>query len=116
VIVETDEQEPVIVVGIARRDDDESPPALACLLAGLTASSLLLVHAYRCQPLISVPPPGWEEALAAEPTAGLLVCGSRGYGPAHALLSDSVSASLARAAACPLLVVRRADDAGRDEA
>jgi nucleotide-binding universal stress UspA family protein len=38
---------------------------------------------------------------------GLLICGSRGYGPLRAVLLGSVSARLARSAACPLLITPR---------
>lgn len=46
------------------------------------------------------------EALAAQSTdLDLLVCGSRGYGPARTLLLGGTSHALARRAACPVLVV-----------
>ena len=38
---------------------------------------------------------------------GLLICGSRGYGPLRAVLLGSVSAKLTRSAACPLLITPR---------
>jgi nucleotide-binding universal stress UspA family protein len=52
-------------------------------------------------------PPG--PALAAECTDGidLLVAGSRGYGPLHAVVAGSVSRHLAHHAPCPVLVVPR---------
>lgn len=52
-------------------------------------------------------PPG--PALEAECTDGidLLVAGSRGYGPLHAVVAGSVSRHLAHHAPCPVLVVPR---------
>jgi nucleotide-binding universal stress UspA family protein len=48
------------------------------------------------------------EALAeASVDLGLLVCGSRGYGPLRAVLLGGVSTALAHSAACPLLIVPR---------
>jgi nucleotide-binding universal stress UspA family protein len=38
---------------------------------------------------------------------GLLICGSRGYGPLRAVLLGSVSARLVRSAGCPLLITPR---------
>ena len=48
-----------------------------------------------------------EALAAASRELDLLVCGSRGYGPLHAVLAGSVSLALARTAACPLLIVPR---------
>jgi nucleotide-binding universal stress UspA family protein len=51
--------------------------------------------------------PAVELASASE-ELDLLVCGSRGRGPAKALLLGSVTERLLRSAACPLLIVPRA--------
>jgi nucleotide-binding universal stress UspA family protein len=50
--------------------------------------------------------PAGELAKASE-DAGLLVVGSRGYGPLRTALLGSVSAKLMRSASCPVLVVPR---------
>src|SRR5690242_15440289 len=42
---------------------------------------------------------------------GLLVAGSRGYGPARAVLLGGVTGRLIRAAECPLLIVPRGHEA-----
>jgi nucleotide-binding universal stress UspA family protein len=48
------------------------------------------------------------EALAAESAQlGLLFAGSRGYGPARAVLLGGVTGRLVRRAACPLVIVPR---------
>jgi nucleotide-binding universal stress UspA family protein len=46
----------------------------------------------------------------------LLVCGSRGYGPMRAVLLGSVSHALARHARCPVIVVPREAESGREVA
>lgn len=46
---------------------------------------------------------------AASSDLDLLVCGSRGYGPVRSLLLGSVSHTLVREAACPVLVVPLAE-------
>ena len=46
-----------------------------------------------------------EELVRASFSADLIVAGSRGYGPLHALLAGAVSGRLIRAAACPVIVV-----------
>jgi nucleotide-binding universal stress UspA family protein len=48
-----------------------------------------------------------EELVRASSSADLVVAGSRGYGPLHAVLSGAVSGRLIRAAACPVIVVPR---------
>lgn len=45
--------------------------------------------------------------VGASAELDLLVCGSRGYGAMHQVLAGSVARGLARAAACPLVVVPR---------
>lgn len=49
-----------------------------------------------------------EELVKASAAADLIVAGSRGYGPLHAVLAGAVSGRLIRAAACPVVVVPRA--------
>ena len=48
-----------------------------------------------------------EELVRASFSADLIVAGSRGYGPLHALIAGAVSGRLIRAAACPVIVVPR---------
>jgi nucleotide-binding universal stress UspA family protein len=50
-----------------------------------------------------------ELLAAASEGLDLLLCGSRGYGPLRTVLLGSVSARLAHTAACPLLVLPRAN-------
>ncbi len=54
-----------------------------------------------------------EELVRASSSADLMVAGSRGFAPLHAVLAGAVSGRLIRAAACPVIVVPRA--AGRRE-
>ncbi|MGZ6672067.1 MAG: universal stress protein [Solirubrobacteraceae bacterium] len=49
-----------------------------------------------------------EELVRASATADLIVAGSRGYGPLHAVLAGAVSGRLIGAAACPVIIVPRA--------
>jgi nucleotide-binding universal stress UspA family protein len=49
-----------------------------------------------------------EELVRESFSADLVVAGSRGYGPLHALLAGAVSGRLVRGAACPVIVVPRA--------
>ncbi len=51
-----------------------------------------------------------DALAAASRDLGLLVCGSRGFGPVRTLLLGGTAHALARLAACPLLVVPRAPD------
>ena len=53
--------------------------------------------------------PARELAMESE-VADLLVIGSRGYGPVNAVLLGSVSARVARTAACPLVIVPHGAD------
>ncbi|MEZ0294662.1 MAG: universal stress protein [Solirubrobacteraceae bacterium] len=51
---------------------------------------------------------GVVEALATSASGlDLLVCGSRGYGPVHAVASGSVARGLSHRCACPLVIVPR---------
>jgi nucleotide-binding universal stress UspA family protein len=52
-----------------------------------------------------------ELAALDERDVDLLVCGSRGYGPARRVLLGGVSAALVRRAAAPVMVVPRSADA-----
>lgn len=56
-----------------------------------------------------------HELAASSRTAGLMIVGSRGYGPARAVLLGSVSGRLVREAGCPVLVIPRGADAHLDE-
>ena len=55
-----------------------------------------------------------DALAAASEGLGLLVCGSRGYGPVRTLLLGGTAHALVRKAACPVLVVPRAPDDGVD--
>jgi nucleotide-binding universal stress UspA family protein len=48
-----------------------------------------------------------DALAAASVDVGLLVCGSRGYGPVRTLVLGGTSHALVRKAACPVLVVPR---------
>ena len=48
-----------------------------------------------------------EALIALSREVDLLVCGSRGYGPARAVLTGSVTHAVLRGADCPVLVVPR---------
>ena len=56
---------------------------------------------------VVVPGDPAEELVRASSSADLLVAGSRGYGPLHAVLAGAVSGRLIREAACPVIVVPR---------
>ncbi len=56
-----------------------------------------------------------EELVRTSFFAGLIVAGSRGYGPLHALFAGAVSGRLIRGAACPVIVVSRAARMGRGD-
>jgi nucleotide-binding universal stress UspA family protein len=60
-----------VIVGVALRGDDLAPLDLGAGLAALTAAPLVLVHAHPFQPLISVPPPRWEEQARSDLVARL---------------------------------------------
>jgi nucleotide-binding universal stress UspA family protein len=49
-----------------------------------------------------------EELVRASHSLDLLVAGSRGYGPLHAVLAGATSGRVIRSAACPTIVVARA--------
>ena len=54
-------------------------------------------------------------AIGEDVGAGLIVLGSRGLGGFRRALMGSVSESVVRHAHCPVLVVRKEDDSGREE-
>lgn len=56
------------------------------------------------------------ELLKASEQLDLLILGSRNYGPIRRVLLGSVSGQIAEAAACPVLVVPRGPDHGREDA
>jgi nucleotide-binding universal stress UspA family protein len=60
--------------------------------------------------ILSGPPT--EALAAASHDLDLLVCGSRGHGPVRSILLGSTSHSLARKAACPVLIVPAHEPAG----
>jgi nucleotide-binding universal stress UspA family protein len=50
--------------------------------------------------------------IAASERLDLLICGSRGYGPARAVLLGGVSRRVATEASCPVIVLARAAETG----
>jgi nucleotide-binding universal stress UspA family protein len=60
---------------------------------------------------VSVGDPG-AFLIAASENVDLLVCGSRGYGPARAVLLGGVSRRVATEAHCPVIVLARGAEAG----
>jgi nucleotide-binding universal stress UspA family protein len=79
------------------------------LRAGLAADLAQAVGALSIDSVESEILEGDPAKKLSESSAGLalLVLGSRGYGPVRSVLLGSVSAGVARAAACPVLVVPR---------
>jgi nucleotide-binding universal stress UspA family protein len=77
------------------------------LRAGLAADIAQAVAALPVESVESEILEGDPAQMIAESSAGLalLVLGSRGYGPVRSVLLGSVSAGVARTAACPVLVV-----------
>ena len=75
--------------------------------AGLAADLAQQVAALPIDSVESEILEGDPAQTLAESSAGLalLVLGSRGYGPVRSVLLGSVSAGVARTAACPVLVV-----------
>jgi nucleotide-binding universal stress UspA family protein len=53
-----------------------------------------------------------EFLVAASENVDLLVCGSRGYGPARAVLLGGVSRRVASEAHCPVIVLARGAETG----
>jgi nucleotide-binding universal stress UspA family protein len=78
--------------------------AVATLPVGLPFDPLAYSD-FECRALHG--PPGFALAAASASGVDLLVAGSRGYGPLHAVVAGSVSRHLAHHAACPVLVVPR---------
>jgi nucleotide-binding universal stress UspA family protein len=54
---------------------------------------------------VVVPGDPAEELVRASSSADVIVAGSRGYGPLHAVMAGAVSGRLIREAACPVIVV-----------
>lgn len=122
-IVPRDHRRATALIGVAFDARDASLAALAVaqrfardlgarvVLLGVASSPLglpfdpLAYSDFECRTLHG--PPG--NALAAECADGidLLVAGSRGYGPLHAVVAGSVSRHLAHHAPCPVLIVPR---------
>jgi nucleotide-binding universal stress UspA family protein len=77
------------------------------LRAGLAADLAQAVAALPIESVESEILEGDPAQRLAESSTGLalLVLGSRGYGPVRSVLLGSVSADVARTAACPVLVV-----------
>ena len=63
------------------------------------------------EPDVSVGDPA-EFLIAASERLDLLICGSRGYGPARAVLLGGVSRRVTREAHCPVIVLARGADTG----
>lgn len=76
--------------------------------AGETAARALGSIPHGVSATAAVSEGGVVEALATSSAElDLLMCGSRGYGPVHAVASGSVARGLSHRAACPLVVVPR---------
>jgi nucleotide-binding universal stress UspA family protein len=65
------------------------------------------------EPDVSVGDPA-EFLIAASGQLDLLICGSRGYGPARAVLLGGVSRRVVSEARCPVIVLARGADTGLD--
>lgn len=122
-VVPPDGRRSISLIGVAFDARDASLDALAVaqhlardlaarvVLLGVTSSPMglpfdpLAYSDLECRTLHGLPGP----ALAAECATDidLLVAGSRGYGPLHAVVAGSVSRHLAHHAPCPVLVVPR---------
>jgi nucleotide-binding universal stress UspA family protein len=63
------------------------------------------------EPDVSVGDPA-DFLIAASGQVDLLICGSRGYGPARAVLLGGVSRRVVREARCPVIVLARGVDTG----
>jgi nucleotide-binding universal stress UspA family protein len=63
------------------------------------------------EPDVSVGDPG-DFLVAASENLDLLVCGSRGYGPARAVLLGGVSRRVVTEASCPVIVLARGAESG----
>ena len=63
------------------------------------------------EPDVSVGDPG-DFLVAASENLDLLVCGSRGYGPARAVLLGGVSRRVVTEASCPVIVLARGAETG----
>jgi nucleotide-binding universal stress UspA family protein len=95
------EGEPIAVVGCGY---DGTPEARAALteaedLAGRLGASVRLLRVVEGEPA--------DELVRASHSLDLLVVGSRGYGPLHAVLVGATAGRVIRAAACPTIVVAR---------
>jgi nucleotide-binding universal stress UspA family protein len=69
------------------------------------------VRDVEVEPDVSVGDPA-EFLIAASQQLDLLICGSRGYGPARAVLLGGVSRRIVREAHCPVIVLARGVDSG----
>jgi nucleotide-binding universal stress UspA family protein len=63
------------------------------------------------EPDVSVGDPA-DFVIAASERLDLLICGSRGYGPARAVLLGGVSRRVASEAYCPVIVLARGAETG----
>lgn len=88
-----------IVVGVALREDDAAPLALAHVIGRVTGGPLALVHAYPYEPL-TVPAPEYEAALREQAEAGLaeLAAGLEVPTTRHAIARVSPARALHEAA------------------
>jgi nucleotide-binding universal stress UspA family protein len=71
------------------------------------------VTGVEVEPDVSVGDPA-DFLIAASERLDLLVCGSRGYGPARAVLLGGVSRRVTAEAHCPVIVLARGTEAGID--
>jgi nucleotide-binding universal stress UspA family protein len=108
-------------IGVAYADTAEARDALdaAVAMAALGGAELAVYTVGHGAPRAGLPgEPRVLEGDAADALAAvsrdldLLICGSRGLGAVHGALAGSVSARLAHACHCPLLVLPRNNRAG----
>ena len=84
----------------------------ADLQTRLQAAVAALPAELRALPIIERGEPAHHLLTRAEERVDLMLLGSRGYGPVRAVLLGSVSATVVRAAPCPVLVTPRSATGG----
>jgi nucleotide-binding universal stress UspA family protein len=88
-----------VIAVVGRREEAEAVDALRRVVAGLDPAVNARPVVLRGEPV--------DELARASSSVDLLITGSRGYGPLHAVLAGATSGRLIRAAACPVMIVAR---------